>query len=130
MAVDNIADNFYCYPFKKKKIILQIKQKFNNYKKQTANDIKFNMNVILYPVIMVFDYMGSQQKLPKVGGTRSEDSSIMLKVIKITYKKLKSNIKMSRERRKGRFSKFFTINIMMVEDKHMSVVLNIRSKNK
>ena len=37
---------------------------------------------------------------------------------------------MSRERRKGRFSKFFTINIMMVEDKHMSVVLNIRSKNK
>jgi len=53
----------------------------------------------------------------------------MLKVIKITYKNLKSNIKMSREWRKGRFSKFFMIN-MMVEDKHMSVVLNIRSKNK
>ena len=112
-----------------KKIILQIKQKFNNYKKQTANDIKFNVNVILYPVIMVFDYMGSQQKLPEVGGTRSEDSSIMLKVIKITYKNLKSNIKMSREWRKGRFSKFFMIN-MMVEDKHMSVVLNIRYKKK
>lgn len=80
MAVDNIADNFYCYPLKKKSHL--IKQKFNNYKKPAANDIKFNMNVILQPVIMVFDYMGSQQKLPKVGGTRSEDSSIMLKVIK------------------------------------------------
>lgn len=45
MAVDNIADNFYCYPLKKKSHL--IKQKFNNYKKPAANDIKFNMNVIL-----------------------------------------------------------------------------------
>ena len=38
---------------------------------------------------MVFDYIGSQWKLPKVDGTRNGDSSIMLKVIKITYKTLK-----------------------------------------